>query len=153
MTRLLACCFIVYSYFEIRNELPLLAAASDAHAGIALSLWIALSVQAFVCGVMLLVPVIARVMPEAVHFGWRRLSDYSPNQLQRVLPAVGAMSGMMCLATSLLLGLGIHVRIQNARSNTHNQALVLAMYAALLVSYILITWYYGQQMDEAAGEE
>jgi len=156
MTRLLACAFIAFSYFEIRNALPRLAERAPggiALAGVSLSLWISFSVEVFVCGTILLAPLIARVMPEAVHFGWRRLSDYSPRQLERVLPVVTSMSGAMAIATAFFLGYGIHMRIQAALKDFHKFPPVLVVYAALLISFILITYYYGQRMDEEAGAE
>jgi len=150
-----ACALIVYSYFEIQNALPKLAEmapGNGAQRGVALSLWISLAVDAFVCGTFLLVPLVARTMPEAVHFGWRRLSDYTPRQLENVLPVVTRMVGMMSLAASMLLGYVIHMRIESALKDLHAHPPLLLVYGTLLGSLILITHYYGDRMDEAAGE-
>ena len=155
MKRLLACAVLLYSFFDIRNAQPSLSAqvaSVGASAGAALSLWISFGVELFVCCTFLLVPLVARSMPEAVHFGWRRLSDYSPRQLERVIPVLVSMTGMMTLATSLLLGIGIHMRIRSALNDIHAHPPILLVYGALLVSFILITYYYGERMDEVAGE-
>ena len=153
MTRLVAAGLILCSYFEIRQALPLLASrAPNRGVNLAVStlLWASFGTEVLIYAILLLVPLIARAYPSLVHFGSRRLSDYSPSQLDRVLPVLKSMVGMLCCAVTLTLGLEIHLRIRYALVDFRKQPPTLALYGLMLVSFLLITWYNVQKMDEAA---
>jgi hypothetical protein len=114
------------------------------------SVWITLGLEVFLCVVFLLVPWIGSVAPSAVHFGSRRLSDYTEAQLDRVMPVVKRMMGALCVGVTFFMGLGTHLRIEQARHGTHVVAPMLVVNGAMVMCLLVITLVYGQQMDLAA---
>ena len=113
-------------------------------------LWTSLGVDVLLYMLLLLVPVIGSAFPSAVHFGTRRLSDYTPSQLGRVIPVLKRMVGILCCAVALILGTEIHLRIRYALVDIRKQPPTLALYLLLPLCILLISWYFVQRMDEAA---
>ena len=156
MTRLAAAGLILYSYFEIRRALPLLASSAPSHNvnfAVSTLLWTSFGVEVLLYTSLVLVPLIGRAYPGYVHFGARRLSDYTPSQLDRVMPVLKSMVGILCCAVTLSLSLEIHLRIRYALVDFRKQPPTLAVYTTMLVSFLLITWFYVQKMDQAAGRD
>ncbi|HEY4045536.1 MAG TPA: hypothetical protein VGM27_01615 [Acidobacteriaceae bacterium] len=79
-----------------------------------MNLWIPLFLEILITGVLLLVPALSRSFPEVAHFGFRRLSDYTPSQRERVFPILRRMVGLLNLAAVLYFGLGIDMQIKYA---------------------------------------
>ncbi|HLY17154.1 MAG TPA: hypothetical protein VKR61_08005 [Bryobacteraceae bacterium] len=152
MIMFLSAGLIAYSYFEIRSGLPAIAAQVPSHGvpgAITASLWISLFVEIFLTGTLLVVPWISRAYPEAVHFGVRRMSDYTPEQRERIMPLLKQMMGMMSGAYNLFSGMGIHMRIQDALWDPRRRPNLWWM-AGALVSLGAITYYYVRRFDEEA---
>ena len=155
MNRLLAAALLICSCFEVKNALPDFVGQTQNRAStldLSTTVWVSLGLEVFLCAVFLAVPFIARIAPSAVHFGSRRLSDYSPAQLDRVIPVVSRMMGALCVLVTFFVGLGVHLRIEQARNGNHTIAPLLIVNGAMLVSLIVVTFVYGEQMDQAAGE-
>jgi hypothetical protein len=120
MLRLLPAALAVYSYFEIRTSLPLLTARIPTHGGatapvgqvISIHVWLSLFLQIFLSGVLLAVP----YFPQAAHFGSRSLRDYTPEQLDRIMPLLRQMTGRMSLLVSSYFAFCIRLRIHGALS-------------------------------------
>jgi formate hydrogenlyase subunit 3/multisubunit Na+/H+ antiporter MnhD subunit len=146
---------IVYSYFEIKTGLPRIAALapSGIAGGISAALWVSLFVEILITCLLLAVPLIGRAFPEAVHFGWRRLSDYTPSQRERIMPLLRRMVGLLGASCTFFSGFGIHMRIQAALVNPRHGQPNLWWVAGILVSFAAITSYYLRRFDEEAGEE
>ncbi len=147
---------IAFSYFEIRGALPEIAARAP-NAGVAgaaaAALWISLFVEILVTGVLLLVPWIGRGFPAAVHFGSRRLSDYTLAQRERILPLLRNMAVLMAAECNAFSGIGIHMRIEAALKDPRHQPPNLWWAGGMLISFAATTYYYLQRFDEVAGEE
>ena len=154
MTRLLAAALLLSSAYETYRALPSLAAQMSRHTAFALSatIWITFALEVFLCAAFLLTPWCVRVAPGLIHFGSRRLSDYTPAQLERVLPVVRRMMGALCVPVTFFMGLGVHLRIQLARSGSTSVAPLLWVNGAMVICLIGLTVIYGQQMDNEAGE-
>ena len=154
MTRLLAAALLLSSAYETYRALPALAVQMPNRAALGLSatVWITFAIEVFLCAIFLLVPWLARIAPGMIHFGARRLSDYTPSQLERALPVVRRMMGALCVLVTFFMGLGVHLRIQQARSGSTSVAPLLWVNGAMVVCLIGVTVIYGQQMDNEAGE-
>jgi hypothetical protein len=96
MFRVLAVVALAYSYLQVETGLPEIATRRP---GIAITVWTLFAIGVLMTAVLLSVPFIARSSPEMVHFGWRRLSDYTPEQLRRILPLLRTVVGLMALAS------------------------------------------------------
>jgi hypothetical protein len=156
MTRLLAIGLIAYSYLEIKHNLPQIAERVPNRAvatAISLNLWIPLLLEILITGVLLLVPALSRAYPEAVHFGLRRLSDYTPSQRDRIMPILSRMVGLLSVAATVYFGFGIDLQIKAALVNGRPRPPAPWEIAAFVISFGAITYYYVQRMDEEAGEE
>ena len=151
---------LLHSYFDIWRHMPLIAArtppGSAAAFAISMQLWTAIGIQTVVCVTFLLVPAIARSSPGAVHFGWRRLSDYSPRQRERIMPLLKRMMGILSVLTAVFFGAWIHTCIGNAVDTPRSPVppVQLVWWTAGLVAVsALVTAYYLQRFDQAAGDE
>jgi uncharacterized membrane protein len=123
MLQLTSLILVVYSYFLIRTNLPKLPRLIPTHfnaAGMANAwgspdvLWMLLGAQALTCAVFLLVPFLGQRFPGAVHFGSRRLSDFSPAQRERLVPALNDMAGYLNVVMNLFFIFMLHETIQAA---------------------------------------
>jgi hypothetical protein len=168
MLRVLTAVVIIYSYFEIKSDLPLLTARLPTNrnpAGqpvgsvIGHGLWINLFLQIFISGLLLAVPYVGRWFPEAVHFGWRCLSDYTPEQRERIMPLLRNMMGLASLLVSVVFGLCNHLRIQSALTSgprlpadwfTSVFSSQLQLMAGLAVGLGVLTVYYVGRFDAEA---
>jgi hypothetical protein len=102
--------------------------------------------------VLLLVPALSRSFPEVAHFGFRRLSDYTPSQRERAFPILRGMVGLLNLAAVLYFGLSIDMQIKSALVDDRPRPPAFWTIAVFLISFGAITYYYVQRMDEVAGE-
>jgi len=157
MIGILTVLVVVHTYFDIWHHLPAIASASGlgATGGAALTveLWISLGIQVLVCGISLLVPLIARSHPEAVHFGWRCLSDYTANQRERIMPLLKRMMGLVSLAVSVFFAAEVHLRLRWAFEDPRRQLPIVWWAAGLAAICAAIIFYYLQRFDEEAGPE
>ena len=110
MLQLISVVFLIYSYFLIQSSIPALPRLIPTHfnaAGVAdgwgspETLWILLGAQALTTTVFLLVPYLGLRRPSMVHFGTRRLSDFSPAQQARIIPMLKDMSGLLSIVANL----------------------------------------------------
>jgi uncharacterized membrane protein len=110
MTKFVAAALALYSFFMIQTSLPHLPSRIPVHFNLAgqpdgwgspHTLWVLLGFQVLVAGVMLSMSIWGRRFPQAVHLGTQRLSDFTPEQRERVWPLLDQMAGWMSIATSL----------------------------------------------------
>jgi uncharacterized membrane protein len=151
MQRLITLGLVFYSFFLIKTNIPRLPARIPTHFNAAGeadgwgspdTLWVLLLAQALTCGLFLAVPLLARRFPGTVNVGFRRLSDFTPGQRERIMPFLTDMMGYM----SVLLGLFFCILLRDiihAASSSHPHispwwelGLFLAGTAATLIYYL-----------------
>jgi uncharacterized membrane protein len=102
MLQLISLVLVIYSYFLIKTNLPNLPRIIPTHfngAGVANgwgspdTLWVLLGAQALTCGMFLVMPYFSQRYPKLVHFGRRKLSEFSPGQRARMLTILNDMAG------------------------------------------------------------
>lgn len=110
MFKILAAALGLYSYLLIETSLPQLPSRIPTHFNLAGQpdgwgspriLWVMLGIQVLTAGLMLFIPFLGRRFPGSVHFGSRRLSDFTPEQRERVAPLLEQMAGCMSAAVSI----------------------------------------------------
>ncbi len=125
MARIVAAVVTVYSFFLIQFSVPHLPARIPVHFDIAgqpngwgspRTLWVMFFFQVLVTGVMLSISFLGRRFPGTVNLGTRRLSDYTPEQRERIWPLLDQMGGWMGVATSLFFVFLIREGIRAAES-------------------------------------
>jgi hypothetical protein len=135
----------VYSYFEVKTPLP----RNGPHIASAAPLLFA--IQLLTSVIFFLVP----YFPESVHFGSRRLTDYAPDQLERIKPLLGDMIGLMGLLMALYFTVNVHLLIAQALAPSPREAVRAIVSAApwltggLLVGETFIIFYYLRLFDSA----
>ena len=110
MLQLISIVLVIYSYFQIQSAIPTLPRVIPTHfnpAGVAdgwgspETLWILLGAQVLTSAVFLTVPYLGLWRPSLVHFGRRRLSDFTPAQQARLIPMLKDMSGLLSIVANL----------------------------------------------------
>lgn len=161
MLQLISLVMLAYSYFLIRTSIPTLPKIIPTHfnaAGAADGwgspnvFWTLLGAQALVCAIFLIVPHVGRRFPGAVHFGSRRLSDFSPAQRARLLPMLSNMAGYMSIVMNLFFMIMLRQIIQAARQPSPQLHMFWPL-GLLLGGMLGITLYYLRQFYRAAKGE
>ncbi|MGO8790891.1 MAG: DUF1648 domain-containing protein [Terriglobia bacterium] len=123
MLQLISLLLVAYSYFLIQTSIPKLPQSIPTHFnadGVANGwgspdmLWILLGAQALTCTVFLIMPYVGQRFPGAVHFGSRRLSDFSPAQQTRMLPMLKDLAGLLSVVMNLFFVFMLREVIQAA---------------------------------------
>ena len=157
MFQLVAIGIAVYSYFEIRRGLPMIALHGFGPAVLRVTsgtVWITFFVEILMTAVFLAVPFIASSYPQAVHFGAVRLSDYSAAQRARIVPLVKRMVALWNVADNLFFATNIHFQIQaGLQGGREAPSALWARIAMLVVAFAVITYFHVQRFYEAANEE
>jgi uncharacterized membrane protein len=157
--KIVALALAAYSYFAIRSAMPRLPARIATHfnwSGEPNSwsspdmLWILLAVQVFGAALILVIPALGRRAPQLVNLGTRRLSDYSPEARQRIMPLLEDMCGYLAVLFSLLFTVLIRELIRAALSPVTRPSFWLV--GGFLVATAVLLVYYLWRMKRAAGE-
>lgn len=126
MAKVVAAALALYSFVLIETSLPHLPSRIPVHFNLAgqpngwgspHTLWVLLGFQVLLAGVLLSIPIWGRRFPQAVHFGRRRLSDFTPEQRERVWPLLDQMAGWMSVAASLFFAAILRQAIRAAESS------------------------------------
>lgn len=160
MLKVVSAVLALYSYILIQTSLPHLPSRIPTHFNFAgrpdkwgspHTLWLLLGIQVLTVGLMLFIPILGRKFPGTVNLGTRRLSDYTPEQRELVMPLLEQMTGFMSIAASLFFVYIIREMIRAAeqtRSMTH-----IGWAAGLFVgSMVGISIYYVRRMGKVANE-
>jgi uncharacterized membrane protein len=111
MRQLITLGLAFYSFFLIKMNIPRLPARIPTHFNAAGeadgwgspdTLWFLLVAQVLTCGLFLVAPLLGRRFPGAVNLGFRKLSDFTPAQRERIMPFLTDMMGYMSVLLSLL---------------------------------------------------
>jgi len=137
---------LLYSYFEIKTRLPRLPP------GIATALWILLSVHILGSAIFLSIPYLGRSFPQCLHFGRRKLSDYTPKQRDRIMPLLRNMAGLMGLLFGLFFAVNIRLLTADGAPSAHPRPLVW-LPIGLVVGETAIALHYLRAFDKAAGKD
>jgi uncharacterized membrane protein len=160
MQRLIAIGLAFYSFFLILTNLPRLPARIPTHFNIAGevdgwgspdTLWFLLLAQVLTCGLLLLVPLLARRFPGSVNIGFQKLSDFPPAQRERIIPLFDDMMGYMSVLLSLLFAILLRGTIHAALSSHPHFApwWVLGFFLACLATTVI---YYLRRIFSVANE-
>lgn len=160
MTKAVAAALGLYSFFLIQTSLPHLPARIPVHFnlegrptgwGSPHMLWVLLGFQVGVAGVLLSMSNWGRRFPKAVHLGTQRLSDFTPEQRERVWPLLDQMAGWLGLAVSLFFVSIIRETIQVAESSHPPSYMRWApeVFVAVIVGLAL---YYSWRINRTAVE-
>jgi uncharacterized membrane protein len=164
MQRLIALGLAFYSFILIKTNIPRLPACIPTHfnaAGEANgwgspdTLWYLLEVQVLVCGLFLAMPLLGRRFPGSVNLGRRRLSDFTPEQRERIMPLLTDMMGYMSVLLSLLFSILLR-EIIHASSSSHPHfapkwelGFFLAGTAATFIYYLIRIFAVAREMPPA----
>jgi uncharacterized membrane protein len=161
MLQLISLVMLIYSYFLIQTSLPKLPHHIPTHynaAGVANGwgspdmLWILLGAQALTCAVFLLVPYLGQRFPGSVHFGSRRLSDFSPAQQERLLPILNEMGGCLSVVMNLFFVFMLRQVIQQATESIPHLYMLWPL-TVLVAGTLGVTLFYFRKFNQAAKDE
>ena len=156
----------IYSYFEIKTSLPLLTARIPTHAGTApvsqalsTELYFCLFLQLLLSALLIGAPYVAA---DSIHFGRWRLSRYTPEQRERILPSLRELMALHAALVSCYFAARINLGINEARS--HGPLLPADWLKQLMLTHLewlvavgvicgLIIYLYMAKFEEIAGEE
>jgi uncharacterized membrane protein len=125
MQRLVTLGLAFYSFFLIKTNIPRLPARIPTHFNAAGeadgwgspdTLWVLLLVQVLTCGLFLVVPLLGRRFPGTVNVGFRKLSDFTSAQRERIMPFLADMMGYMSVLLGLLFSILLRKAIHAASS-------------------------------------
>ena len=161
MLQLISLMMVIYSYFLIQTNIPKLPRLIPTHfnaAGVADgwgspdTLWFLLGAQALTCGVFLIVPYVGQRFPGAVHFGTRRLSDFSAAQRARMLPMLNDMAGYLAIVMNLFFVFMLQRVIQAAAQPIPHLEVFWPMALLLGGTLGIVLYYLGKFRRAAEGK-
>ena len=161
MPTIVAAALTLYSAFMIQTSLPHLPSRIPVRFNLAGEpngwgpphmLWVLMGFQVLVTGVMMSMSFWARRIPQSVHFGARRLSDFTPDQRDLVWSLLDQMAGWLGVVTSLFFVFLIREAIHAASSPSPQFR--LGWVAALCVgAMVVVSIYYVRRINQVASSE
>jgi hypothetical protein len=140
-----------YSYFQIR---PDLGDTSSGHPAV-LAPKMLFAIQLLVTLLFFIIP----YFPEAMHFGSRRLTDYSPRQLERIIPLLKDTLGLMGVLAASYFAINIHLFAGQAQSSNPREAarqivgLEPWLVGGLLTGEAAVTFFYLRRFDSVGDSD
>jgi len=162
MLQLISLILVIYSYFLIQTNIPKLPRIIPTHfnaAGVANgwgspdTLWFLLGAQALTCGVFLIIPYVGQRFPGAVHFGTRRLSDFSAAQRARMLPILNDMAGYLNIVMNLFFVYMLHEIIHVAAQPIPQLHMFWPLALLMGGMFGIMLYYLGKFRRAAKGED
>ena len=150
----------LYSFFLIELNMSRLPARIPMHFNTAGeadgwggrgTLWVLLLAQVSISVLFLLIPILARRFPGTVNIGSRNLSDFTPEQRDRVVPLFSAMMGNMSVLISLLLSV-LMLETIRAASSRHPHITGWWELGLFLAGIAVNIIYYSRRMLGVANE-
>ncbi|MGA3327217.1 MAG: DUF1648 domain-containing protein [Terriglobia bacterium] len=161
MLQLISVVLVIYSYFLIQTNLPKLPRNIPTHfnaAGVADgwgspdTLWVLLGAQALTCAVFLIVPYLGQRSPDAVHFGSRRLSDFSPSQRARMVSMLNDLAGYLSIVMNLFFVFMLREIIQAAGQSIPHLHMLWPLVLLVGGTSGIMLYYLGKFRRAAKGE-
>lgn len=158
MLQLISIILVIYSYFLIQTSIPKLPRLIPTHynaAGVADgwgppgTLWILLLAQAITCALFLLIPYIARRFPGSVHFGSRRLSDFPPEQRERLMPILNELGGCLGVVMNVFFFYMLRQVVQQAMEPTPHLYMFWPL-TLLIGGTVGVLLFYCRKFNQAA---
>jgi uncharacterized membrane protein len=124
MLQLISLVMLGYAFFLVRASLPELPPRIPTHFNAAGDpdgwgrpdvLWHVLGAQALVTVVFLIVPYLGQRFPSLIHFGSRRMSDFTTSQRERMLPMLNDMAGYLSIVMNIFFTYMLRAIIQAAQ--------------------------------------
>ena len=159
MQRLIAIALAFYSFFLIATNLHRMPARIPTHFnltgeadgwGSPDTLWVVLLIQVLICGLFLVVPLLAQRFPELVNVGSVKVSDLTPGQRERIMPLFTDMMGYMSILLGLLFSFLLRENIHAAFSS-HPRAALWPL-AVFIVGTVVTLAYYLHRIFGMANE-
>ncbi len=147
-SRILMILLAVYSYFQIKPNLSQSLPAVPA----AMAPKMLFVIQLFVTFLFFIIP----FFPESIHFGSRRLSDYSAKQLECVTPLVKDLLSLMGMLMALYFAVNVHLfagQVNSPDPRAAARSLVALeswLVGALLVGETALIIYYLRRFDSVS---
>jgi uncharacterized membrane protein len=160
MQRLITFGLALYSFFLIKTNIPRLPARIPTHFNAAGeadgwgspdTLWVLLLIQVLTCGLFLVAPVLARRFPGTVNVGFRKLSDFTAAQRERIMPLLTDMMGYMSVLLGLLFCILLRETI-NAASSSHPRISFWREFGLFLAGTAVTIIYYLRRIFALANE-
>lgn len=151
ISRILTIALALYSYLQLKMHFPADAPATTS----ATAAKLLFAIQLLLAAVFFLVP----YFPESIHFGTRKLSDYTPDQMQRITPLLREMLALMSLLFALYFTANVQILSRQAQApNPREPARAIAalepwLVGALIISQAAIIFYYLRRFDAATTSE
>ncbi len=123
MLQLVSLLFLAYSFFVTRTIIPTLPlripthfnAAGEANGwGSPDILWFLLGAQLLTTAIFLAVPYLGQLIPGAMHFGNRRLSDFPPARRPQMLSIMSDMAADLSIVMNVFFVMMMHEIIRTA---------------------------------------
>jgi uncharacterized membrane protein len=158
MMKAITAALALYSYYLIQSSLPHLPSRIPTHFNFAgqpdgwgrpNTLWMLLAIQVVSSVLILTIPLWGRRFPQIVNLGFKRLSDYTPQQRERVMPLLAKMSEMMSIVFGLLFTYLIREMIQAALT-PHPSLRMQGVLVLFIAAMIGLTVYYIRRINAAA---
>jgi uncharacterized membrane protein len=160
MQRLITLGLAFYSFFLIKTNIPRLPSRIPTHFNAAGeadgwgspdNLWLLLVVQVLTCGLFLAMTLLGRRFPGTVNVGFRKLSDFTPAQRERIMPLLTDMMGYVSVLLSLLFLILVRGNIRAALSS-HPHFSPWWELGVLLASTVATLIYYSRRIFAVARE-
>jgi uncharacterized membrane protein len=157
MLQLISIMLVVYSFFLVRTTLSSLPSRIPMHfnsAGVVNGwgtpgdLWLLVGAQALICAIFILVPYLGQLMPDAIHLGTKRLSDFPIEARPRVLALFSNMGAWINAVMNLFFVDILRQVIQAARQ-TNPQITPILPLVVMTACLAAIVIYYLFQFNSA----
>jgi hypothetical protein len=160
MQRFVTLALALYSFLLIRANIARLPARIPTHFnatgeangwGSRDTLWLLPVVQVLTCGLFLAVPLLGRRFPGSINLGTRRLSNFTPEQRERIMPLLSDMMGYMSILLGLLFSVLLRETI-HAASSSHPHLSPWWELGVFLSGTAATLIYYLRRINAAADE-
>lgn len=161
MFKIVAAALTLCSLFLIETSMPGLPSRIPTHFSLAGTpngwgsphmLWALLALQVVLASILLTLPIWSRRFPQFVNLGTRKLSDFTPEQRELVMPLLRKMAGFMGVATSLFFVYIIWSTI-HAAEESHPEFHMAWPIGLFLCGMVGIPLYYMHQMNRVADSQ
>jgi len=162
MLQLISLVILIYCYFLVQTSLPKLPGVIPTHFnadGVANAwgspdvLWFVLGAQALTCAIFLIVPYLGQRIPQAIHFGSRRLSDFPPAQRPRMVAMLNDLAGYLNIVMNLFFVIMLREMIRSATEPIPRIHVRLPLAFLVGGMFGVMLYYLGKFRRAAKGED
>jgi uncharacterized membrane protein len=160
MLRLISIVLLIYSFFVIQTSIPTLPSRIPTHfnaEGVANgwgspdTLWILFGAQALVSLVFLTIPLLSQIIPGAIHFGTRRLSDFPPDKQPQMISMLNDMAACMSIVINVFFVFFVTDMVRAVAQPIPHLHPVMPL-VLLFAGMFAVLFYYGARFYRAAND-